>query len=339
MAAPLIEQVKACPCCGSGRHSPVPHPQVNIGQAHFSSVGGHLGLCRCDACGLVFVNPRPARALLDAFYNLDDYDCHDPAFEMDSAESGDTVRLDLLEQVARRGTLLDFGAGAGHLLRLAQRRGWEHITAVELGESAREALVQEGYAVYPDIVTWQLTHRTADAVTMVHVLEHLTDPGAVLDNVADLLNESGGAFYVEVPNADSLRARIALSPLQRFWSAPAERYSAFPIHLHYFNPRSLRRLIEDHHLNIVSMGTVGLGVDELFARPHASHSDRCQRGVVDEALPRPTAPHRAPKHFAAARRVVKRFMSATRLGENLYAVCTPAADGGEAAQRPLRRRG
>ncbi len=333
----LIERVTACPCCGSGRHSPVPHPRVNIGHAHFSSVASHLGLCRCHACEVAFVNPRPSRALLDAFYNRDDYDCHDPAYEMDIAESGDTARLDLLEQVAKRGTLLDFGAGAGHLLRLAQRRGWEHITGVELGESAREALVQEGFAVYPDIAKWRLMHQTADAVTMVHVLEHLTEPGAVLDLVADLLDESGGAFYVEVPNADSLRARIALSPLRRFWTAPVERYCAFPIHLQYFNPRALRRLLEDHHLKIVSMGTIGLGVDELFARPCARRPAR-QGGVADGALSRPFAHHKTPKRFAAVRSMVKRLMSALRLGENLFAVCTPARDVGGAAQGPVRRR-
>jgi SAM-dependent methyltransferase len=157
---------------------------------------------------------------------------------------------------------------------------------------------------------------------MVHVLEHLPDPGVVLQEVRRILDSSGGAFFVEVPNANSLRARLALSLFRPLWTAHAERYNAFPIHLQYFNATALRHLLEAHRFRILAIGTLGLGVEELFASPtrpvgtasssDCTHSPPSQRG--------------SPRRMQRTRTAVKRVFSTFRLGENLYAVCRPEPD-------------
>ncbi|MFN2316284.1 MAG: hypothetical protein ABR551_07515 [Gemmatimonadales bacterium] len=103
---------------------------------------------------MAFTNPRPSEELLLGFYNKDGYDCHDPNFEASIAEHGYSVRLSLVEEFSTKGSLLDFGAGAGHLLRLARQRDWARVSGVELGDRARQALIEEGFDTFNDLSTW-----------------------------------------------------------------------------------------------------------------------------------------------------------------------------------------
>jgi 2-polyprenyl-3-methyl-5-hydroxy-6-metoxy-1,4-benzoquinol methylase len=273
--------------------------------------------------------------LLGAFYNTEGYDCHDPAFDAASSPRSDAVRLDLVQSAveSRSPFLLDIGPGAGHLLRHARERGWR-VAGLEVGRPARERLEQQGVSTYADLDAWHAAAQQADVVTMVHVLEHMTEPAATLQRVHRDALRRGGVCYIEVPNVDSLRARLAVSFLRPLWRSNAGRYLAFPIHLTYFNHRALRRLLRAQGFEILRMGTLGLGVDELFALPStgypASRDGRTAPAarISEERGDRartPSAADSTPVLIAAARRTigraVKSAMSRARLGEHLYAIC------------------
>lgn len=317
----LIERLSACPCCNSTKLRQLRPPPINIGSEHFASVEGQLGIARCATCGLAFTNPRPSEELLIGFYNMDGYDCHDPAFEASIAERGDTVRLSLVEEFCAKRALLDFGAGAGRLLRLARQRGWKRVSGVELGDGARQALIAEGFDTFKGLNAWRSHEAKVDAIMMIHVLEHLTHVSPTLREIHNVLSSYGGVFFVEVPNADSLRARLANSRLKPLWTANPERYSAFPIHLLYFNPQSFRRVLERHNFHILKMGTMGLGVEELVASKPTAPTGSAG-GLPAQPDPSPahgrTVPSQTPEWIKCA---VKNTMSSLRLGESLYAVC------------------
>lgn len=322
-----VARFNACPCCDSTTLRQLRPPAINIGSEHFASVRGQLGIDRCTTCGLTFTNPRPSEELLIGFYNRDGYGCHNPAFDASTAKQGDIVRLSLVEAFCANGSLLDFGAGAGHLLRLARQRGWKRVSGVELGDKARQALIEEGFDMFKDLNTWRTYDAQVDAIMMIHVLEHLTHISPTLRAIHDVLSSSGGIFHVEVPNADSLRARLANSPLKPLWTAHPERYSAFPIHLLYFNPQSFRRVLERHNFRILKMGTLGLGVEELFGRRSGGATDAAG-GLPGQ--PNPGLDHdrgRPARRSGWLKAVVKNTMSSLCLGENLYAICQPADNG------------
>lgn len=294
----------SCPLCGD-RYKNISAPPVAIGEQHFRDV--NLGLSACRGCGVRFVNPRPDDNSLHAFYNSEGYDCHNPLFGSDGK-----VRLQKIQCFIKGGTLCDFGAGAGRLLKLAEAEGWR-VCGVEAGRLARERLNADGYFVVNDLRDLAMT---PDALSMVHVLEHLTSPKAILAQVRERLAKDG-VFYVEVPNANSLRAHLASSPLKPLWTNAPEKFLAYPIHLFYFDARSLRPLLEDAGFQILEMGTLGMGVEELFAsRPTESGSS--------EAAVAPTSAQKTPPRFQFVRRTIKNGFSRFRLGENLYAVCSVA---------------
>jgi hypothetical protein len=293
--------IEKCPLCEAG-WKPISAPPVAIG-----NFNGDLGLAECLGCGVRFVNPRPSPESLSAFYNTEGYDCHDPQFGSDP-----NPRLKIIRQFKTSGVLCDFGAGAGLLLNAAKLLGW-NVCGVEAGRS-RESLQSSGFNVVTDLSEMEVA---PDVFTMVHTLEHLPSPGITLLGVRRKLKDHG-LLYVEVPNADSVRARLANSPLKPYWTHAPERFLAFPIHLFYFNSSSLERLLKSSGFKVIKMGTMGMGVEELF-----QHAPLACNSSNSSAVGREQQSERKPK-LLLARKAVKQIFSSFRLGENLYAVAEKA---------------
>lgn len=194
----------------------------------------------------------------------------------------------------------------------------KRITGIEIGEKARENLVREGFEVYPNLAGAQALRGQVDALTMIQVLEHLVDPAAVLEGVWAMLRPNG-IFVVEVPNAGSLRARIAGSTLAALLPRPAQRYQAFPIHLYHFEARQLESFLRKHGFRIAELHTVGMGIEELWAKPSADGQSQAQPS------PAHGGPHETSRPFFPVppffREAIKAGMSRLRLGEQLFAIC------------------
>jgi 2-polyprenyl-3-methyl-5-hydroxy-6-metoxy-1,4-benzoquinol methylase len=316
-----IERLDCCPGCDSSHLRTLKAPLEWIDKEHFAMVEELLRLSRCRRCGLVFINPRPSEQLLTSFYNKPGYDCHSFHFEVEQSESDARARFQIIEHFIKRGLLLDFGPGAGHLLRAAKRGGWD-VSGIELGQPARESLQREGFEVYPDLTAAEGLRGRVDVVTMVHVLEHLADFSETLAGIGDLLQPEG-VFYVEVPNAASLRARLSESFLKPWFTANTQKYLAFPIHLYYFSPRSLTHFLKRHGFEIAELCTLGLGVDELWARQQHT-ADNSAHETATKSL---DAKNSTPA-FAGLKKSIKSGMSYLKLGENLVAVCRKARGSG-----------
>jgi len=289
-----------CHLCG-GQSKEKPAPPIAIGNEVFHN---HCGLARCSKCKVRFVDPRPSEGELSTFYNTDGYDCHNPMFSSDPE-----IRLEIIERFVKPGTLCDFGAGAGRMLQGARARGWK-VCGVEPGRS-RKQLEAQGFNVQEDIARIE----PVDVISMIHVLEHCPSPVDVLSTFRQKLRP-GGILYIEVPNADSLRARLADSFLKPLWTHAPERYLAFPIHLFYFNTFSLTRLLESSGYRIIETGTMGMGVEELFT-PAPAPAPAAASGVQSngvEATPRAS--------FQPLRKVIKSVMYNLHLGENLYIIAS-----------------
>jgi len=284
-----------CHLCGA-QSKPKHAPPIAIGNEVFHN---HCGLARCSKCKVRFVDPRPSDGELSTFYNTDGYDCHNPMFSSDPE-----IRLEIIERFVSPGSLCDFGAGAGRLLESARARGWT-VCGVEPGRS-RKQLESQGFNVQDDITKIE----PVDAISMIHVLEHCPSPVDVLATFREKLRP-GGILYIEVPNADSLRARLADSFLKPLWTHAPERYLAFPIHLFYFNTFSLTRLLESSGYRIVETGTMGMGVEELFTPSPAAASTVAVQASAVEAK---------PASFQPLRKAIKSVMYNLHLGENLYII-------------------
>ena len=87
----------------------------------------------------------------------------------------------------------------------------------------------------------QLPANSFDAITLWHVMEHVHDLPAYVQQLRNLLKEDGRLF-IAVPNYTSKDAAI----YKEYWAA----YDV-PRHLYHFSPRSVQVLMEKYGLKLL----------------------------------------------------------------------------------------
>ena len=186
-------------------------------------------LHRCRECGLAITWPRPAPQELAALYDGAYYS--ERGMGMVAAEAWNS-RADELVGLLPRGaaSVLDWGAGLGHLVAALRRRGLD-AEGVEPSGAAREAARQLGGVQLLEQVP---RGRKFDAVSLYHSLEHVDDPRTVLIGLRESL-AAQGMLFIEVPHV------VSADMLLPRWR---QQILSLPYHLLHFTPGSLRRLLE-----------------------------------------------------------------------------------------------
>jgi len=173
---------------------------------------------------------RPTQEELSRLYRQMDSEM----YERETAGRIRTARgnLAIVHRFLRTGCLLDVGCASGIFLDQAANAGWQ-VWGVEPAEGfagrARKLLAGRGQVLHGILEHASLPAASFDAVTLWDVLEHVPDPVKFLQLCASLV-KPGGYLFANVPNLDSLPARIL-----------GERWPLFLAeHLNYFNRSSLR---------------------------------------------------------------------------------------------------
>ncbi len=224
------------------------------------------------------MNPRLTEAAVARFYDTVYAAGAAEQFESDQAVQ---VRyyLDALSRhiAAPRPHLLDIGCGAGQLLALAQARGWR-IDGAELSAyAAQHARQTLGVPIHHgDFRMMDLAPGSLDAVTLIHVIEHVRAPVDFLRDAAALLRP-GGVLMFDAPNVDSAEARLARRLRQPWRGFIIE-------HLYYFRPTLLRRLVADLGLELIAIDGYLPGVP----LPNPLRDLRALR--AGQAAPEPSGP-------------------------------------------------
>jgi SAM-dependent methyltransferase len=150
------------------------------------------------------------------------------------------------------GNLLDVGSGTGAFVNEMKGYGWQ-VTGLEPDEDARKIANEINAVELTDINQfYQLAAGTYDAITMWHVLEHVHDLQRYIQQLKNLLKETGKLF-IAVPNYTSKDAAI----YQEYWAA----YD-MPRHLYHFSPRSMQVLVEKHGLKLY--GHIPMWYDSFY---------------------------------------------------------------------------
>jgi SAM-dependent methyltransferase len=147
-----------------------------------------------------------------------------------------SVLLWQLEKRHTQRTLIEFGSGPGFLLRMAEKRGW-YAVGIEPSAVARahaKRLGVDSHEVYNG-------HSLYRAAIATEVLEHVDSPDLELSKWRSALIQ-GGFIALSVPNDNN--------PLQRlFWGK--KKPWIHHTHKSYFNPKSLKTLVEHVGFEVV----------------------------------------------------------------------------------------
>jgi 2-polyprenyl-3-methyl-5-hydroxy-6-metoxy-1,4-benzoquinol methylase len=166
---------------------------------------------RCEGCQLIFKIPSDPWKPLTDYYNTSyaelDYWDHE-----EGAQRSLTKIRDFVTQVAPATgqTLLDIGCGPGQFIDLARNAGFT-VTGLEYNPvlAARARARSGADIIEGDFLSIDLGDRRFDVVTMLDLIEHVSDPVAALARCRELLNP-GGRLVVYTPNHASLITELAM---------------------------------------------------------------------------------------------------------------------------------
>jgi 2-polyprenyl-3-methyl-5-hydroxy-6-metoxy-1,4-benzoquinol methylase len=225
-----------CRICSGGEHET------------FLEVRGYR-IVRCRSCGLWFVNPQPTADELSQFYAK--YD--DGELWRSAEENFNRGIRQAILRFKRQGAVLDVGCGSGNFLRCMRGAGFS-VTGIEpskTGSQYGEAV--QGVQIFNGRVeeyVLENPERRFDVVTLLNVLEHLTNPKETLLKLRDLMAPDA-VVAVVVPDARFHAlvggVRRALGISDPYWlERPIGFLSGFkvPDHLTSFGPDTISLLLQ-----------------------------------------------------------------------------------------------
>lgn len=215
----------ACLLCGS------PGQPAHIGlRDRLFGAPGEWNLHRCDnrGCRLYWLNPMPLAEDISVAYEgyythagADEHDAppggrwkqlfrqmHRIAMDLTSTTLARRAAHDLYLGNVRPGRALEVGSGAGGQLLHLKKMGWE-VEGQDIDPDAgARGLEDRGIRVHQGpLAELRLSEGRYDAIVLNHVIEHATDPVALLSECHRLLARDGQLIVV-TPNTASFGYRL-----------------------------------------------------------------------------------------------------------------------------------
>ena len=236
----MLERLHKCPLCKSGlflNHSEIVDHAVTKDK---------FVLCKCSNCHLLFTNPRPTQEAIGPYYNFPEYYSHEDKAKNITQWVYQKVRnysisqkVNSIEELVPKGSLLDYGCGTGEFLNAAKKKGWK-IAGVEPNEKARKQANQKLKKKVKSSIDELKKDSSFDIITLYHVLEHIHDLRKTVKNITNHL-KSDGYIIIAVPNHESWDGKR----YGKYWAG-----WDVPRHLYHFDLNSIKKLEEEFGLEL-----------------------------------------------------------------------------------------
>lgn len=232
-----------CPICTNNTFAPfITCKDYTVSQESFNIVS-------CNSCGFKFTNPIPEFSELPKYYKSEDYISHSNTKKGLISQLYHIVRsytlrgkLKLVSKYVAKGVILDYGCGTGMFLNECDKNGWKTY-GMEPDAGARA--IANGFALKVKENKSELTRSFPEvrfnAITLWHVLEHVTDLNDTLKFFKERLSTEG-VLIIAVPNYTSHDAKH----YKEHWAA----YDV-PRHLYHFDLSSASQLLQSFDFELV----------------------------------------------------------------------------------------
>lgn len=234
-----MENIKKCPICNGEKSR-------NVGTK------GDFSLQACAKCKSLFAVKVSAQT---QSFSYDDY------YDESNLAIPDFVHQRLDEIVSefapfrKNGCLLDVGCGAGVFLSAAKKAGWQ-AEGVEVSKPSVEHLHSQGFKVFHGTLEEaKFPDNHFDVVIATEVLEHVTEPKPLVEEIARILRP-GGLFWGTTPHGKGLSAKM----IGTEWSVIAP-----PEHLQLFSVAGMKNMFKESGFSQIEINTGATNPFELMA--------------------------------------------------------------------------
>ncbi len=206
---------------------------------------GDIDLFDCGSCRTIFMDPMPTASAVETMYHDSYADTSTGYFtKVEKKMKRSRGRIRQLARYVSGGSFLDVGCNGGFMVEAAREHGFEacgvDLDAVSI-DYARKHYPQNRF-VHGTVESMPAEGSKYDLIYCSEVIEHVPDVQGFAAAVSSLL-KPGGYFFITTPDISH-------------WRRPREltSWDAFnpPSHCIYFNPNSLKLLLEQHGLQVVS---------------------------------------------------------------------------------------
>jgi len=210
-------------------------------------------LCRCNNCGLVFLNNMK---IDDAYYEK--YYTTDYYLDEKNIKGvlSNIIRIISVFSVKRKIkiidkslgdrdekiSILDVGCGSGDFLLKLDSKKFEKF-GCEISKEGYEICVKKGLDVFNrDLEGLNLGEKKFDVITLWHVLEHIGNPVPIFNKINCILKDDG-VLVIQTPNTEGLGFKIG----GKYWF-----HLDSPRHLALYNEKCFKKLCEESGFKLIS---------------------------------------------------------------------------------------
>ncbi len=236
----MYEKLESCPLCG--RHelkNKLICKDYLVSEESFA-------INECAYCSHRITNPRPVIQELDKYYESEDYISHTGKTKnlinsLYKLARTITLRskLSLITKYSEPARVLDMGCGTGEFLALLQKNDWEVYGIENNPKAMKKAESLLNIELYDDLNKLD-PKENFEVITLWHVLEHIPDIHATMNQLKKHLDRKG-TLFIALPNYNSFDAL----KYKEFWAG----YDV-PRHLHHFSQESFKFLCKQHELKL-----------------------------------------------------------------------------------------
>lgn len=285
---------RTCVACGAKDGQPL-------------GVKNELELLRCRSCATLYTPYSPWYSS-EYFYEVyyPEQSLSPPAFVQTRLEEITAG----FASYRKENRLLDLGCGAGNLLLAARKHGW-NAQGLDVAEQATEHVRSLGFEVFHgELQQAQFPSQHFDVITAAEILEHLSDPRLLVQEVARILRP-GGLFWTTTPHARGLSARVLGLQWRCIWP---------PEHLQLFSVAGIKALLRDVGFSQIGFQTTGGNPFEIL---HAMGMKKDAPKASDQRFDRVATSYQLNESLmkSRSRRVIKDvingMLNVSRLGDSL----------------------
>lgn len=218
---------RSCPVCHKSNYYKI-----------FDKSGGTY--VKCNNCSMVFTNPVFKESALKIYYkNLNTGQATITKREKDFYREIYTKGLQAIEKVKKTGRILDIGCSSGFFLDIAKEKGWQ---TYGIEPCKKEMQMCKDHNILNSLDT----KIKFDVITMWDVFEHIPNSNKQLKLLGHILAK-GGIIFMQIPNSDSLAARIIQDKCNMFDGIE---------HANLYNPKTIKKIAENNGFQIIHLTTV-----------------------------------------------------------------------------------